>query len=456
MDANISPELRRERALRLPDLEESQVARHYTYLSTLNHGVDSGLYPLGSCTMKYNYKILEKIASYNEFLNINPWQEENSAQGTLSILYELGEYLSEIFGYAGFTLQPVAGAHGEHTGLLIIKAFLAGRDKERNVVLIPDTAHGTNPASAVIAGFEVRKVVTGEDGNISLDSLRAEVARGRVAALMLTNPSTLGLFETNIKAIAEIVHKAGGLLYYDGANANALMGLVKPGDMGFDVCHINLHKTFGTPHGGGGPGAGPVGVKDFLLPYLPGPVLKKLDNKYLWDLPAKSIGRVHSFHGNILVLIKAYAYILLKGSDGLAEVSKKAIINANYLQAILKKKMKLPYDRFCMHEFVLSASILKRKYGVSALDIAKRLIDYGVHPPTIYFPLIVAESLMLEPTESESRESLDEFVEIFCAIIEEAETNIEKIKSSPNTQVVGRLDEVKAVKDPKLTAYGTE
>ncbi len=451
---NVPQKLSRQKSLGFPQVSEAQAMRHYTYLSTLNHGVDSGFYPLGSCTMKYNYKLLEKVANMPEFNNVHPWQEQVDVQGTLEVMHELNVMLSEILGYSSFTLQPVAGSHGEHTGLLIIRAYLESiGEVDRKVVLVPDTAHGTNPASAAIAGFSVRKVASQADGNLDLDALKKEVANHKVAALMLTNPSTLGLFESQILEIADIVHKAGGLLYYDGANANALLGVIRPGDMGFDVCHLNLHKTFGTPHGGGGPGSGPVGVKDFLVPFLPNPSVAKVGGEYALKYSPSSIGKVHGFYGNVSVLLKAYVYILLHGSDGLKAVSRRAIINANYLQDNIRKFIKLAYDRTCMHEFVISAQKLKKDYGISALDIAKRLIDYGVHPPTIYFPQIVHECLMIEPTESETKESLDDFIEVMSKIVEEAKTNPEIIKKSPQTRVVGRLDEARAVKESKLTAF---
>ncbi|OGI09473.1 MAG: glycine dehydrogenase (aminomethyl-transferring) [Candidatus Margulisbacteria bacterium GWF2_35_9] len=454
LSVGIPENLIRKKPLRFPTLAENEVARHYTYLSTLNHGVDSGFYPLGSCTMKYNFKILEKIAGNESFSNIYPFSSEEDIQGLLEILYRTDKSLSEIFGYAHFTFQPAAGSHGEHTGLLIIRAFHKDNgESDRDVVLIPDTAHGTNPASAVLAGYKVRKIPTNDQGNLDLEFLKKEVSNYKVAALMLTNPSTLGLFETQILEIAEIVHDAGGLLYYDGANANALMGIIRPGDMGFDVCHLNLHKTFGTPHGGGGPGSGPVGVKDFLVPFLPNPLVKMDDGMYVLDSSSKkSIGKVHGFYGNINVVIKAFVFIIMYGRDGLKHVSQQAIINANYLQEKLKDVYKLAYNRRCMHEFVLSAAKLKKDFGISALDIAKRLIDYGIHPPTIYFPQIVSESMMMEPTESESKEELDDFIQIMTDIRAEIETNPEILHDAPITRVVGRLDEAKAVKEPKLTA----
>lgn len=445
----------REKPLRLPDRSEMEVARHYTYLSTLNFGVDSGFYPLGSCTMKYNYKIQERIAGLAGFAWLHPFQHSSEAQGTLDVLYETDIALSELFGYAAFTLQPAAGAHGEHTGLLIIRAYHRSKgETDRNVILIPDTAHGTNPASAAVAGFSVVKIATDPNGNVDIVSLKAAVLKHKVAALMLTNPSTLGLFETQILEIADIVHQAGGLLYYDGANANALLGIIRPGDMGFDVCHLNLHKTFDTPHGGGGPGSGPVGVKDFLVPFLPCPRVKKSPTGFVWESPNKhSIGRVHGMYGNVAIVLRAYAYILLMGRDGLTQVSEHAILAANYLQLRLKNSLKLPYERICMHEFVLSAAKLKKEVGVSALDLAKGLMDEGVHPPTIYFPQVVHECMMIEPTESETKAGLDRFVSIFTALIEQAHQHPETLKLAPQKTYLRRLDEAKAVKEPRLTLW---
>jgi glycine dehydrogenase subunit 2 len=363
-------------------------------------------------------------------------------------------FLCELFGYDRFTFQPAAGAHGEHTGLMVIREYLKDIGDDRDLVLVPDSAHGTNPASAVMAGFKVKKIPSDKWGNVDIDKLQKVLSSEKVAVFMLTNPSTLGLFENNILKIAELIHDNGGLLYYDGANANALMGKIRPGDMGFDVCHLNLHKTFGTPHGGGGPGSGPVGVIKKLTPYLPAPLVEKEGDSYKWGEPLlSSIGRVHGFYGNVNVVIKAYIYCLLLGKEGLKEASIKAVENANYLMDALKNMITLPYDRVCMHEFVVSAERLKKETGISALDIAKALIDRGFHPPTIYFPLIVPECLMIEPTETESKESMDEFIQALQEIIEEAKKNPDKLKAAPCTKVVGRLDEAKAVKEPKLTFF---
>jgi glycine dehydrogenase subunit 2 len=453
---NIAPELKREKPCFLPNISESEVARHYTNLSTLNFGVDTGMYPLGSCTMKYNYKVLERLASLSSFLSLNPFQDEKECQGIMEILFDFEKYLCELFGYSAFSFQPCAGAHGEHTGLLIIKEYLLSKKDERDLVLIPDSAHGTNPSSAIVSGFRVKKIPSDKWGNVDIDRLKDTLSKEKVAVLMLTNPSTLGLFENNIMLISELIHENGGLLYYDGANANALMGKIRPGDMGFDVCHLNLHKTFGTPHGGGGPGSGPVGVSKELVSFLPFPVVTKASIGYRWDKPSNSIGRMHGFFGNINVVIRGYVYFLLKGKSGLTEASKKAVENANYLKNELKDILELPFARVCMHEFVLSAQKLKKETGVSALDIAKALIDKGFHPPTIYFPLIVSECLMIEPTEDETKESMDKFVQAMKEIVRDAYLMPEKIKAKPTTKVVTRLDEARAVKEPKLTFFGSK
>jgi len=451
---SLPEQLKRKKVCRFPNSSEAQVARHYTKLSTLNFGVDSGMYPLGSCTMKYNYKILERLASLPQFMQLHPFQDDQECQGILEILYKMERNLSELFGYSKFSLQPVAGAHGEHTGLLIIREYLKANNDDRDLVLIPDSAHGTNPASAVMAGFRVKKVPSDKWGNVDIDKLKEMLSKEKVAAFMLTNPSTLGLFENNILLIANMIHENGGLLYYDGANANALMGKIRPGDMGFDVCHLNLHKTFGTPHGGGGPGAGPVGVAEKLVPYLPGPIVVKEKDKYGWSSYSETqIGRMHGFYGNVIVVIKAYIYFLLHGGSGLKEASEKAVENANYLMNKINEIIKVPFERVCMHEFVISAEKLKKDTGVSALDIAKALIDKGYHPPTIYFPLIVPECLMIEPTETEDKESMDAFVSAIKSIVDDANSSPEKVKAAPVTRIVGRLDEVKAVKEPNLTFY---
>lgn len=435
----------------LPQVSEVDTARHFTRLSALNHGVDTGFYPLGSCTMKYNPKVNEKLARLPGFSQLHPYQPEGMVQGALQLMYELGEDLAELTGMDAFTLQPAAGAHGEQTGIMIIKAYHEERgDSKRNKVIVPDSAHGTNPATAAMVGYEIVQVPSNERGGVDLEALR-RTANEETAALMLTNPNTLGLFDENIEEIAAIVHEAGGLLYYDGANANAIMGIARPGDMGFDVVHLNLHKTFSTPHGGGGPGAGPVGVKQFLAPYLPIPtVAKKEDNSYGFDYNRpSSIGRMRSFYTNFGVIVRAYVYIRTLGGAGLKEVSENAVINANYLMSILKEHYDLPYDQVCKHEFVITPKKLK-PYGVHTIDIAKRLLDYGYHPPTTYFPLIVEEALMIEPTETENLETLDQFAQTMIKIVEEVQADPELVKSAPHTTLITRLDEVGAARRPNL------
>ena len=440
----------REKAPELPEVSELDAVRHYTKLSQRNHGVDSGFYPLGSCTMKYNPKVNEAIARFDGFINCHPYQPESMVQGNLEVMYTLDKLLSEISGMDQVSLQPAAGAHGELAGLMIIKAYHENRGEgNRNKIIVPDSAHGTNPASAAVAGFEVIEVKSDERGCVDLEHLK-EVMNEEVAGLMLTNPNTLGLFETDIVEIAKIVHDKGGLLYYDGANMNAIMGIARPGDMGFDVIHFNLHKTFSTPHGGGGPGSGPVGVKKPLIPFLPVPVVCKKDDTYYLDYDRPlSIGRMKSFYGNFNVTIKALAYIFTMGAEGLKEVSEAAVLNANYIAQKLKDVYHLPYDKICMHECVLSGDRQKSK-GVSTLDIAKRLLDFGYHPPTVYFPLIVSEALMIEPTECESKETLDEFIQTMRRIAEEAENNPEIVKTAPYNTVVSRLDEALAARKPVL------
>lgn len=443
-------ELLRAEAAALPEAAEVDVVRHFTRLSRLNHGVDVGFYPLGSCTMKYNPKVNEEVAGLPGFARLHPYQPESTAQGALELMYRLEQSLCEIAGMDRFTLQPAAGAHGEYTGLLLIKAYHADRgDQKRTKIIVPDSAHGTNPASAAVCGFDVVEVKSNERGGVDLDALRAAVGPD-TAGLMLTNPNTLGLFDESIAEIAAIVHKAGGLLYYDGANTNAIMGISRPGDMGFDVIHLNLHKTFATPHGGGGPGSGPVGVKEALVPFLPRPVIEKRGNEYHFDYDRpKSVGRVKAFYGNFNVMVKAFAYVLSQGKE-LKDVSQMAVLNANYLLAQLKPYFDLPYDRTCMHEFVLSGRRQKKNYGVGTLDMAKRLLDFGYHAPTIYFPLIVEEAIMIEPTETESRQTLDEFAEAMVRIAHEAESNPEALHGAPSMTPVGRLDEVGAARNPIL------
>ncbi len=433
----------------LPEVSEVDVIRHFTALSTRNHGVDSGFYPLGSCTMKYNPKRNEKVARLPGLAQIHPLQPVKTVQGALALLYQLQEDLKEITGMDAVSLQPAAGAQGEWTGLMMISKYHQENGEHRDKVIVPDSAHGTNPASVTMAGLKAVTIPSASDGSVDLDALKRAVGPD-TAALMLTNPSTLGLFEEQIVEIAQIVHDAGGLIYYDGANSNAILGYARPGDMGFDVVHLNLHKTFSTPHGGGGPGAGPVGVKSRLEPFLPKPTIVRNGDSYAfdWDRP-QSIGKVKGFYGNFGILVRAYAYIRTMGPDGLKQVSTNAVLAANYLMKRLSDAYEIPYARTCKHEFVLSAT-RQKKLGVKALDIAKRLLDFGIHPPTMYFPLIVDECLMIEPTECESLETLDAFVDAMLTIAEEVETNAEYVKSAPHRTVVSRLDEVTAARTPVL------
>ena len=434
----------------LPEVSELDIMRHYTALSRRNHGVDSGFYPLGSCTMKYNPKINENVARFNGFAHVHPLQDESSVQGALELLYDLQEHLIEITGMDEVTLQPAAGAHGEWTGLMMIRAYHeANGDLKRTKVIVPDSAHGTNPASATVAGLETITVKSNEYGLVDLDDLRRVVGED-TAALMLTNPNTLGLFEENIVEMAEIVHGAGGKLYYDGANLNAVLSKARPGDMGFDVVHLNLHKTFTGPHGGGGPGSGPVGVKADLIPFLPKPVITKRGEEYVFDYDRpQSIGRVKPFYGNFGINVRAYTYIRSMGPDGLKAVTEYAVLNANYMMRRLAEYYDLPFDKHCKHEFVLSGR-RQKKLGVRTLDIAKRLLDFGYHPPTIYFPLNVEECIMIEPTETESKETLDSFVDIMIQIAKEVEENPEIVQEAPHTTVVGRMDEATAARKPIL------
>ena len=434
---------------RLPEVFEVDVARHFTRLSQLNNAVDIGFYPLGSCTMKYNPKVNEVVSRLPGFLRIHPYQPEEMVQGALKLIYDLERMLCEITGMERATLQPAAGAHGELTGLMIIKTALEHRGEgHRNKIIIPDSAHGTNPASASMVGYEVVEVKSDERGNVDVEDLK-KLMSDEVAGIMLTNPNTLGLFEERIDEISKIIHDAGGLLYYDGANLNANLGKARPGDMGFDVVHLNLHKTFSTPHGGGGPGSGPIAVTKELVPFLPAPLVEYDGNRYYldYDRPS-SIGRVRSFYGNFNVMIKAYAYILTMGPEGLREVAECSVLSANYLMKRLRDYFDLPYDRWCKHEFVISGNRQKKSKGVITLDMVKRLIDYGFHPPTVYFPLIVPEAMMVEPTETESLETLDAFAESLIAIAKEAEENPQLVKESPKTTPVTRLDEVTAAKRP--------
>ncbi|MDN5311326.1 MAG: glycine dehydrogenase subunit 2 [Thermoanaerobacteraceae bacterium] len=436
--------------LDLPEVSEVDVVRHYTKLSKMNFGVDDGFYPLGSCTMKYNPKINEEISALPHFAELHPYAPEELAQGTLRFMYEMQKFLCEITGMDYFTLQPAAGAHGELTGILIIKKYLETTGEKRTKIIVPDSSHGTNPATAKESGFEIVKVKSGKDGLVDIAELKKAVDED-VAALMLTNPNTLGLFEKAIPEISRILHEKGALLYYDGANLNAIMGIARPGDMGFDVVHVNLHKTFSTPHGGGGPGAGPVGVKAFLKDFLPKPIVEREGEKYFlnYDLP-HSIGRMKAFYGNIGVVLKAYTYVRSLGARGLKEASEMAVLNANYLKKQVEDLFEVPVNAICKHEFVVSASNWKEKYGVRALDIAKRLLDYGFHPPTIYFPLIVEEALMIEPTETESKEALDAFAASLKSIYDEAQENPDLMRKTPHHMPVKRVDEVKAAREMKL------
>ncbi len=450
LDELLPKKAQRSEPLELPELSEVEVVRHYTELSTRNFGVDTGFYPLGSCTMKYNPKINEEAAVLPGFAFMHPCQPEETTQGALELLYNFEQGLKELSAMDRFTLQPSAGAHGELTGLMVIQAYHRSRgDHKRNKVLIPLSAHGTNPATVSMAGYEVVQIPCDDRGLVDLDALK-EAVDETTAALMLTNPSTLGLFEEEIIPMAKAVHEAGGLLYYDGANLNAIMGYTRPGDMGFDVVHLNIHKTLSTPHGGGGPGSGPVGVKERLIPFLPVPLVsKEADRFYLdYDVP-ETIGKMHSFYGNFGVVIKAYTYMRMMGAEGLKEASTDAVINANYLRSLLKKTYHVPYDRICKHEFIVSAKPEKKK-GAGAGDIAKALLDRNFHPPTVYFPLIVEEALMIEPNDTEAKETLDAFAAAMEQIARDIDEDAEKVAHGPYNTVVGRLDEVRAVRNPVL------
>ena len=443
--------LQRKEKINIPDLDETQVIRHFFRLSQMNFGIDSGMYPLGSCTMKYNPRLCEEISRWDSFAMTHPYQDESTVQGNLQIMYELEQLFCEITGMDCFTLQPAAGSQGEFTGLLLTRAYHESHhDFERNEIILPDTSHGTNPASATMAGYKIIEIPSTKEGTVDLEILKKTLS-SKTACFMLTNPNTLGIFESGIEEIAKIVHKAGALLYYDGANINAIMGKAKPGDMGFDIVHLNLHKTFSTPHGGGGPGAGPIGVKKKLETFLPIPrITKKKDTYYLNHDYPKSIGKIKAFYGNFSVLLKAYIYILLMGRDGLKESSEIAVLNANYMKKKLidSEKYDLPYKELRKHEFVLSCERLQKEKGIRALDIAKRLLDYGLHPPTIYFPLIVKEALMIEPTESESKRTLDEYIK---ALIRIADEDISSVKNAPSNTPVRRVDEASAIKKSLLT-----
>jgi glycine dehydrogenase subunit 2 len=465
----------------LPEIAEPEIVRHYNRLSRRNFDLDSGFYPLGSCTMKHNPRLNERVAALPGHARLHPAQDPRRAQGALELMYLLQESLSEICGLPSVSLQPSAGSHGELAGLLLTRAYHADRGETRTKVLAPDTSHGTNPASVTMAGYEVVKVATNERGGVDIDDLRAKIAEDpdQIACLMLTNPNTLGLFDENIEEIASLIHAAGGTLYYDGANLNAIMGRTRPGDMGFDIVHLNLHKSFSQPHGGGGPGAGPIAVSSRIEPFLPRPQVIRRSKQhgepprserhglmdpraeqgealYEFDLEfdrPKSIGRLRGFQGNFGVFVRSYAYILSLGSDGLAEASETAVLNANYLKARLAsgragEQLPIAFDRHCMHEFVLSGRPMKKELGLATLDLAKRLLDFGFHPPTVYFPLLVDEALMVEPTETETKESLDAFADAIEEILTEAETDPELAKNAPYSTPVRRLDEVRATRKP--------
>ncbi len=446
---SIPEKFRRKKEAELPSVSELEVVRHFTALSQKNFCVDANFYPLGSCTMKYNPKSLDAIASLSAFSLIHPYQPETLAQGTLKILYEMQRFLSEITGMDEFTLQPAAGAHGELCGLLIVGAYHRHRGNKKTKVLIPDSAHGTNPATAALCGYEVVQVKTNAKGLVDFADVKSKLDSS-VACLMMTNPNTLGLFEEDILEIAKAVHAVDGLVYYDGANMNALLGVCRPGDMGFDIVHLNLHKTFAVPHGSGGPGSGPVGVKKNLIPFLPEPRVLHHGSRYGFEQSApQTIGKLRSFYGNFGAIIRSYAYIKALGAEGLKAVSENAIINANYLKAKLKPIYDVPFDGACMHEFVMAATRQKKR-GVRALDIAKRLLDFGIHAPTVYFPLIVEEAMMVEPTETESKETLDEFVRVLSLIEKEINENPQTVLDAPHTTPISRIDEVAAARQPNL------
>jgi glycine dehydrogenase subunit 2 len=433
--------------LPLPEVSEVDLVRHYVRLSHLNYSVDTGFYPLGSCTMKYNPKVNEAMCRLPGFAQIHPLQPPDTVQGALALLYELQELLAEISGFPGVSLQPAAGAHGELTGVLIMRKALYSRgETQRTVILVPDSAHGTNPASTAMSGLEVVQIPSDARGNVDLEALRANLSE-RVVGLMLTNPNTLGLFDEHALDVTRLVHDAGGLVYGDGANLNALLGVCRPAELGLDVLHFNLHKTFSTPHGGGGPGAGPVGVTEELAEFLPGPIVVAQEDEqgplFAWHTPPRSIGPVKSFYGNFGVLVRAYTYIRMLGATGLRRVAENAVLNANYLLSLVRDVYPLPYDRACMHEFVIEGRV-EGAPDIRALDIAKRLMDYGFHPPTNYFPLIVHEALMIEPTETESKETLDAFAAALRQIAEEARTDPDLLHNAPHTTPLGRLDEVRA------------
>jgi glycine dehydrogenase subunit 2 len=448
-EVSIPNELKRVAKAELPEASEFDVVRHFTNVSQKNFGVETGFYPLGSCTMKYNPKINDELAGLSGFANIHPLQPKETVQGLLKLYYDTQSILSEISGLAKYSLNPFAGAHGELAGLMIIKAYHQKRgDLKRTKIIVPDSAHGTNPATATVCGFEVVEIKSNPDGTVNLEALKA-VLSDEIAGLMLTNPNTAGVFEKDILEISKLVHNAGGLLYYDGANLNALLGMSRPGDMGFDIMHINLHKTFSTPHGGGGPGSGPVGVIEKLVDFLPNPIIEKEGDMYFFKDSKDSIGALGQFYGNASVYIRAYVYLMTLGKESMSKVGPYAVLNANYVKDSLKDIFNLPIDGFCMHEFVFDG-MKDDSTGVKTLDLAKRLLDYGYHAPTVYFPLIFSQSMMIEPTEVESKETLDEFINIMRVVVKEAIETPELVKTAPHNTIVRRLDEAKAARQPIL------
>ncbi|PKK94077.1 MAG: glycine dehydrogenase (aminomethyl-transferring) [Tenericutes bacterium HGW-Tenericutes-6] len=448
-NAEIPAHLLRDEKANLPEVSEFDVVRHYTNVSQKNFGVETGFYPLGSCTMKYNPKINDELAGLSGFANIHPLQPIKTVQGLLKIYHQTQSILSEISGLKAYSLNPFAGAHGELAGLMIIKAYHEkNKDFKRKYIIVPDSAHGTNPASATVCGFDTIEIKSNIDGTVNLEALKA-VLSDEIAGLMLTNPNTAGVFEKDILEISRLVHEAGGLLYYDGANLNALLGKAKPGDMGFDITHINLHKTFSTPHGGGGPGSGPVGVCEKLVDFLPNPIVKEKDGYYYFENSEDSIGALGQFYGNASVYIRAYVYLMTFGKEHMSKIGPRAVLNANYIKDSLKDLFDLPIKGYCMHEFVFDG-LLDQSTGVKTLDIAKRLLDYGFHAPTVYFPLIFSQSMMIEPTEVESKQTLDQFISVMRTVVKEAILQPELVKTAPHTTIVRRLDEAKAARQPIL------